>query len=291
MKITKKAVTLIGALALLIGLAGPTYAGDKLEFIRFKKGATADSGKLQIAQASYTNPKTKVKIILYGVVHIADKSYYKAVQKDLDGYDVVLWEGIKPGKKKVLKPTGGINISLMQKVMCNVLGLTFQKDGIDYNRKNFVWADMTMDELQAALGNKPAQPAPQVPGMINPGIIKQLEPFLKQSGPFIKAFFKIFPTFRNTIKLQFANQLANSGKGGEMPGMDKKFMKVILYDRNKVVMKFLNKQLKTTKKGDIAIFYGAAHMADLDGRLAKLGYTQTGKKWKTAWDIKSPAKK
>lgn len=280
-------------LALSLGIAGPGSA-DEIEFIRFKKGSEVNSGALQIAQASYKNPKTKVEIILYGVVHIADKDYYKAIQKDLDSYTAVLWEGIKPGKKKV-KPGGmTINVGEIQKLMCDILGLTFQKDGINYKRDNFVWADMTMDQLQKALGNEPSQtpsPAPeQSPGMINPKMLKQLKPILEMGRPFIKLIFESFPEFQKTIKVQFAQQLASTGKGGPMPGMNKKFMQVILIERNKLVMEFLKKQFLVTKKGTIAIFYGAAHMPDFHSRLGKIGYKQVKKEWKSAWKIGSGTK-
>jgi hypothetical protein len=280
---SKKLMTVFSALALSLGLATPSFAGDETAFTRFKTGGKEGSGALQIAQATYRNPKTGVDIVLYGVVHIADKAYYKAVDKELGTYDAVLWEGVKPGKKKVKPDESMAGIGEMQKIMCELLDLTFQKDGINYKgRNNFVWADMNMDQLQEAFGDD-AQKG--LGGMMSPGMMKQLGPLLKMGAPLIKFLLKSNPTMRSKMKLQFAQQLANAGNGGQMPGMGEKFQEVILIKRNEVVMKFLKKQLKITKKGSIAIFYGAAHMPDFHERLAKMGYTQVKKEWKDAWQV------
>ena len=34
------------------------------------------------------------------------------------------------------------------------------------------------------------------------------------------------------------------------------------------------------------IFYGAAHLPDMEHRLEQRGYQRTGERWVTAWDIK-----
>jgi len=139
-------------LALVLGFSSQALAQDAKAFTRFKEATEDKAGALQIAQATYKKEGSDVEIVLYGVVHIAETEYYKAVQKDLDAYEVVLWEGVKPGKKKTKPDEGMINIGELQKAMCEMLGLTFQKDGINYKRDNFVWADMDMDQLQEAFG-------------------------------------------------------------------------------------------------------------------------------------------
>jgi hypothetical protein len=285
---SKKILGVFSALALTLGLATPGFAQDTAGFTRFKDGEKEGAGALQIAQATYRNPKTNVEIVLYGVVHIADKAYYEAVQKDLDKYDIVLWEGVKPGKKKAKPDKSMAGIGEMQKMMCEMLGLTFQKDGINYKRDHFVWADMDMDQLNEAFGGDASK---GLGGMMNPEMMKQLGPLLKMGKPLLKFLFKSNPAMRDRMKMQFAQQLSGAGEGGAMPGMDPKFQEVILIKRNEVVMKFLAKQLKITKKGSIAIFYGAAHMPDFEKRLAKMGYTQVSKEWKSAWAVGAGASK
>src|SRR5690606_38591184 len=123
---TNKLASMLAIFGLAIGLTVPSYGDDATAFTRFKDSADEGSGALQIAQASYRHPKKDVEIVLYGVVHIADKAYFEAVQKDLDNYTIVLWEGVKPGKKP-MKDNGPGGIGEMQQVLCDVLGLTFQK--------------------------------------------------------------------------------------------------------------------------------------------------------------------
>lgn len=278
----KKLNTFAAALALCLGLAPVLEAQDG--YTRFKQGKTDKDAALQIAQATFEKPGSDVKIVLYGVVHIADKAYYSAVQKDLDAYDVVLWEGVKPGKRKVKPDESLKNLGEMQKMLCEILGLTFQKDGINYKRDNFVWADMDSDQLQDAFG-KDANKAQPGAGMFNQDMLKNMGPMLKMGAQFMKFLFKSQPQMRSKMKMQFAQQLSNAGSGAKMPGMSDDFQRVILVERNKVVMKFLKKQMKTTKKGSIAIFYGAAHMPDLAKRLNKMGFKETDRSWKTAWKI------
>ena len=39
----------------------------------------------------------------------------------------------------------------------------------------------------------------------------------------------------------------------------------------------------------VAIFYGAAHLSDLEKRLVERGYVRAGGRWVTAWDVSPPA--
>src|SRR5262245_28238713 len=108
--------------ALLLALAPLlAFAGDEdTSFIRFsEKGA--GKGSLDIATATYRSEKTKTEVVLYGVVHIADADYYKKVQKELNSYDVVLFEGVKPSENKV--PDESMKgLGEMQGMMGDLLG-------------------------------------------------------------------------------------------------------------------------------------------------------------------------
>lgn len=275
---TTTSLKILGALALSLGLAGSAVAGDETEFTRFVSGEQQSTGELQIAKATYRHPQSDVEIILYGVVHIADKAYFDAVQKDLDSYQSVLWEGVAPGKKKV-KPDESIKgIGEMQHLMGGALGLTFQKDGIDYKRDHFVHADMNMDQLMEASGGDVTKALPGA-GMLGP-LMKNLGPMLKKMGPLLKTLMKSNPQMQNNMKFQFAQQLskASDAMGGET-------QRVIIEARNKVCMEVLERELPKHKTGKIAIFYGAAHMKDFHERLAKLGFKQADKTWMTAWAI------
>jgi len=281
---TTKPLRHLTTLALIFGMAASSYAGDQTKFTRFSDGPDANSGGLQVAKAVYRSKDSEVKVILYGVVHIADKSYFAKVNRDLQSYDAVLFEGVKPSK--TMKPDASMkSIGEMQKLMCKMLGLTFQKDGIDYKgAKNFVHADMSYDEMKAAAGGDMSKVLPGA-GLFNGKNMKAMAPLLKFGAKLAEAFMRAQPQLRNKLKLQFGRQLAGQVGGGGNPLMKGDSARVIIVERNKVAFKILEEQLAKRRSGTIAIFYGAAHMPDFHARLAKRGFTQSKKKWLTAWTI------
>jgi hypothetical protein len=84
------------------------------------------------------------------------------------------------------------------------------------------------------------------------------------------------------IKLYIAKQIGQMEE--HALGLDGPGGSVILTERNKAAMNVLENVLKDGKK-DIAIFYGAAHMPDLEKRLATLGFKPVATEWRMAWDL------
>ena len=92
-----------------------------------------------------------VKLTLYSAVHIADAAHYHDLQRRFAKHDALLYELIGPpdrrpypGQKR--RSRGGI--SMIQGMMKNALGLTFQLEQVDYRPENFVHADLTPSEFQ-----------------------------------------------------------------------------------------------------------------------------------------------
>ncbi len=76
--------------------AGEPAPSVEPAFIRTRE--SDDHGHLYLEVAGRTFVKDGGPVVhLVGAVHIGDKSYYEALQKFLDGQDVVLYEGVKPG--------------------------------------------------------------------------------------------------------------------------------------------------------------------------------------------------
>ncbi len=279
------AFTLIAAL-MFMASSTSLLAEDVTKFIRFTQGETPGTGALQIAYATYKSEKSNVTITLYGVVHIADMAYYNSVQSDLDKHDVVLYELVKPGKNSKIKPSKSVKgLGQMQKLMGELLGLSFQKDGINYKSKNFVHADMTFEELQKASGGDMSKILPGG-GMFSPKMMESLGPMLKMAGGFLKKMMANNPSMRNNLKLRFAQQMTGATKqmSGEM-------QRVIVVERNKKAMTIFDRELAKLDGGSMAIFYGAAHNADFHKRLVARGFKQTSKTWKNAWNIGLPTGK
>ena len=68
-------------------------------------------------------------------------------------------------------------------------------------------------------------------------------------------------------------------------GLNNKKGSVILTDRNKVALKVLKKEMDTGKK-KLAIFYGAAHLPDMEKRMIeKMGFERKRTRWVKAWDL------
>lgn len=59
---------------------------------------------------------------------------------------------------------------------------------------------------------------------------------------------------------------------------------VILTERNKVAFEVLDGQIKDGKM-KLGIFYGAAHLPDMERRLIEMGFCLKSTEWLTAWNI------
>ncbi len=273
--------SLLALASIALGTGPRALAQEGEAYVRFADGETAEDGALQTAVATFRHPTRNQTIVLYGVVHVAEADYYAKVQQDLDSYTTVLYEGVAPGKEE---PTeADKSLGEMQKVMGELLGLTFQKDGIDYTRANLVHADMNMDELKERMGGGTINPMGQ---FMDEKQMASMAPMMKMIAGVGKMLMQANPRMRDQLKRQMAGQLANADMGA-LGGMGEKMHQVILLDRNAVCMKVLEQQLETQQDGSIAIFYGAAHMPDLEQRLAALGFTQAEKRWMSAWRMGS----
>jgi hypothetical protein len=59
---------------------------------------------------------------------------------------------------------------------------------------------------------------------------------------------------------------------------------VIVVERNKVALDVLKKEIARGRK-HLGIFYGAAHLTDMEQRLLEMGFKREKEEWLTAWDL------
>lgn len=266
---------------------------DESKFLVFEDKGN-ESGVLKTSIVSYRN-KDGVEVSLVSAVHVGDKKYYALLQEDFSRYESLLYEMIKPegvNPSERGKESGGSIISFFQRGMKTALELEFQLDGIDYTKSNFVHADMdpeTFFRLQKEKGEN-----------LISLMLKSMQAELKrqQKGKArAPTMFDLLRAFTSkdsarSLKYLFARQMESMED--VMAGFDGDGESVIVGERNKVCIAVLKKEIKAGRK-KIGIFYGAAHMPDMEERLLKeLGFSQHGKeKWLTAWDIrqKEPAVK
>ena len=266
---------LIMAFAIISGV----YGQDKgtQDFIKYEPG-----DGLKIAVTEFVSPTTSQTVTLYGVVHVADAEYYQKVQKDLDGFDAVLYEAVGGDKKHMMeaKKNGGSFLSAFQHIFGDVLDLNFQLDSIDYTKDNLVHADIAAEDLQDKMKDQDVTPLGQ---FLKNDTLNSIAPFIKKIGPYLKEFLKTQPGLQNGLKDKFAQQMSQADIRTQFP---EEFYNSIVVERNKIVIKVLQDQFKNCpQKKSFAIFYGAAHMPDMQKRLEDLGFKQNNKRWMTAWKV------
>ena len=270
----------------MVAAAEPAKAAT--DYVRFVEGDEGDS--LETAIVRFESPQ-KVIVDLVGAIHIADKNYYDALNVRFRSYDAVLYELVGPPmserKKEQMKPGGGSGslqwVGTMQTFMRDTLKLHGQLEGIDYAAKNFVHADMTSSQFHDTRE-------------------KKQESFLKlylklwqaqqaaagddaeadSEAAALATSFRILMSKDGSLELKrgMASQFDEVEK--LMSGVEEGEGTVIVGERNRVAFEVLDKQLVAGKK-KLAIFYGAAHLPDMEQRLIKRGFKRASTEWLKAW--------
>ncbi len=303
---------------LFIALAGPLLAADppalnktepkkKTEpttFLRVKRDKKDVPVALETAIVRYV-PKggeAGVTVDLIGAVHIGDKAYYEALNKQMEQYDVLLYELVAPegtvipkgGKREKTNP-----LSMVQDMMKNVLDLDSQVEQIDYTRKNFVHADLSPEKMKEAMKER-GEDGLTIALSVAADILRKqnLEELKKEKEPAKGKKDKdedeepdllgmlLDPQAAVKLKRQMAEQFESAGDDG---GLGPTIGNILVADRNKACLKVLQKEIAKGKK-KIGIFYGAAHMPDFEKRLGEDFDLKKDKvEWLTAWDLKKRA--
>jgi len=258
---------------------------DFLRFVETEKGA----GRLETALVTYEG-KNDVKVDLIGVVHVAEKGYYQDLSRRFKAYDKLLYELVtsKDADLAELKNASS-PISMFQRALKGTLGLEFQLDAIDYTQKNFVHADLdpeTFARLQAEKGES-------LLGIFFKTALKALElearGEIKSAGGLEILMALTARDSQRRLKYIFARELEGMEK--LLAGIEEgsKDGSVLVVERNRAAIKALKEQIEGGAK-KLGIFYGAAHMEDLEKRLVgELGMKKTKAEWLTAWDIERKA--
>jgi hypothetical protein len=175
----------------------------------------------------------------------------------------------------------------LQKGMKDALKLSFQLEGIDYRRTNFVHADLDAEQfadLQAERGES------MFTLMLNAMVKEMSNPGAGAAGPGLGDILMALrsPDRARSLKLLLARQFGRLDE--QMAGLEGPNGSVILTERNKACLRVLKQQLAEGKKQDLAIFYGAAHLKGIEETMTKeMGFKQVGPPfWRVAWDMTGP---
>ena len=265
-------------------------AGRKSEFLRLVRDDGGTPVAMQAAIVRFAprgGGRKGPTVDLIAAVHVADKDYYKQLNREFKAYDAVLYEMVAPKGAKIPKGgagTGGNPIAMIQHAMKNILALEFQLEQIDYTRKNMVHADMSPQEFAKSMRKKGETVLTMLLRMWKYALLQQGKRSGKTSD--VELLMALFDKDRAlALKRLMAEQFEDmEGMLGALSGPDGS---TIVTERNKVALKVLRGQI-TAGKRKIAIFYGAGHMSDIKKRLGDgFGLVPTGTRWLNAWDMKS----
>jgi hypothetical protein len=224
-----------------------------------------------------------IQVDLIGAVHVADKSYYDTLNKQFEQYDALLFELVapkdaKPGKDRPAR--GGSAVGTMQVGMTEVLDLAFQLDCIDYTKPNFVHADMSPEEFSASMEKRGESFMKMYFRAMGYGMARQDKGLKIETN----LLFSLFSKNRaQKMKLIMADQMEDME--GQVAALEGPEGSTILTERNRKALEVLDRELKAGKK-KIGIFYGAAHLADMETRLRdEFKFERTSENWLPAWNL------
>jgi hypothetical protein len=285
MMLKQRAMVLTAVLAMVLpaGLLRAAEVFEPSEFLRFVE--ENDGGRLEAAIVTYRNADGAT-VQLVSAVHVAERAYYRALNERFAKHDAVLYEMIKPAGAPAPRPgaqSGGA-VSALQRMLQTLLELDFQLDAIDYTPRHFVHADLDVDtffRMQRERGES------IVTMMLNVMIQELARGPQGRETPQVGLAELMMamqsPDRARQLKLLLARQFGEMDR--LIAGLEGPDGSVLLTERNKAAIRALEQTLAEGRR-NIAIFYGAAHMNDLEARLMQLGgFERVNHEWKIAWDM------
>ncbi len=300
--------TLLALLASLAGLPAPASArqpgeaavAERVEFLRLSRDDAGGLVSLDTSIVEYRQDPTAapagrgpLQVDLVAAVHIGGSDYYETLDRLFADYDAVLYELVAPPNARVpkpgRKPSGAIGSA--QQGLTRMLGLAFQLESIDYSAANFVHADLSPKEFDAAMRKRGESWWGMFTKLMREGMARAER---GEAGPGAdlsvgEMFGLLFGSgadrqvkLRRVMAEQFTDMdVLTAAFGGEEGS-------TLITDRNAAALDVLRRQIaKGSRK--IAIFYGAAHMDDFDRRLREDFTLQPGETvWLEAWDLRAP---
>ena len=283
MRLIFKALLVLACLIPTLPAAGADFES---RFIRIQRNENRDPVALQTAIAKYVpaGGEKSVEIDLVAVVHIGEKAYYERLNKAFEKYDAVLYELVAPeGNKppKNAEKRSDNPVAVLQQGMKLFLRLEHQLEVVDYQKANFIHADLSPEGMKKAMQERGDDQMTIVLGVIADFLRKKNLDADKPEpqAPDISLTDLLNPIkFKRMMAQQFEDAGGDAGVGGTIN-------RLLVEDRNKACIKVLQQQLTAGKK-KIAIFYGAAHMPDFDKRLKEdFGMMRISSEWINAWSL------
>lgn len=269
-----------------VALWSPHALADGTQFARVAENSARHPLALQLAVASYIVPGSDVQVDLISAIHIGDKAYYKELNERFKDYDSMLYELIAPkdAVHSERDPESQSIISSTQIAMKDMLALSFQLDEIDYSAANFVHADLSPTELSASMDERGESLYVYFWRLFYASFSEYArDPLGLNSLSLFSAMLS--KDSDNAFKVMLAYEMTDLKKHNEILGEDSE--SAVIGARNQRAIDVLKEQLAGGDKR-VAIFYGVAHMPDMEKRLLEqleLEYLDTA--WIDAWRLDS----
>jgi|GEM_PF-679757 len=166
----------------------------------------------------------------------------------------------------------------LQPQLASLLGLSFQLDAVDYHRANWVVADMGERQLIAELEERGIDGGPLMQALsgsnMTAGLANAAVALIRIADGFTGGRVRAFVKF---VLIETLSMVDEKTISRGMPGG---FAEVILHRRNDVAYDALRERLAAPEPPtSIAVFYGAAHMPELERWLIDEGWIRTDEQW------------
>jgi hypothetical protein len=274
---------------------------EKVEFLRLSRDdrdrlLSLDTSIVEYARAEVApadRGRQPLQVDLVAAVHVGCQSYYDTLDRLFADYDAVLYELVAPPNsrpKPGAKPSGAIGSA--QQGLKQMLGLEFQLEAVDYTAANFVHADLSPKEFDAAMKKRGESWWSMFMKLMGEGMARAEREGRQPGGDVSigEMFGLLFGSgearqvrLRRIMAEQFTDMEALTAAFGGDEGS------TLITDRNAAALRVLREQIAKGRRR-IAIFYGAAHMDDFDHRLREDFALQPRETvWLEAWDLREPA--
>jgi hypothetical protein len=268
----------------------PKDGQDSPEFVRIKRNSKREPLSLQTGIVRYTISSGKFSgavVDLIGAVHVAEKSYYAELNRKFGDYDRLLFELVADPNVRLAdapKDRGVYNpLSAMQVGLKSALKLEFQLDEINYGAKNFVHADMSPEEFVADMKKRNDSFVSMFARVLGASLAAQpADEAFSSDAKLLAALMSDNQSvaLRRVLAEQFEDMEVTLSALEDRQGKS-----TLLTERNAKAFQVLRRELEAGRKR-LGIFYGAAHLKDMDRRLVQEWSANRGEVfWLDAWKL------
>lgn len=253
-------------------------------FARVDEDAGGRPRALQVAIVRYDAGDAAYSVDLISAVHIGDREYYDRLNERFRDYDALLYELVVPDGA-----AGGRDLAFDRGIMSSLqiglkdaLGLAFQLEEIDYAAANFVHADMSSSMLADSMRERGESLYVYFWRLFYAAISDYARDPLGLSDLATMSSL-LGATEGDAVKIALAYEMVRATREGDFLGGSSG--SALIAARNEHALGVLRGQLDAGSRR-IGLFYGAAHMPDLEERLTRdFGLERVRVEWTDAWRL------